>query len=126
MIATLRKAKRTAALFVGATALAATAGLVTATPAAAGDPNVCNGYQLCLWYDGNYENTRVMWDYLPIDGNFTVAHDVTSSLVNNSSSTLCFYEHPDYGGLEFRVAPWARWAYVPSWINDKISSMRRC
>ncbi|MFE5539109.1 peptidase inhibitor family I36 protein [Streptomyces sp. NPDC056492] len=52
--------------------------------------------------------------------------DRASSVVNNTGSGICFYEHVGYGGLEFRIGPREKWASVPSWINDKISSFKYC
>ncbi|MEU1286800.1 peptidase inhibitor family I36 protein [Kitasatospora sp. NPDC005856] len=52
--------------------------------------------------------------------------DTASSVVNNTGSSICFYEHNWYGGAEFRIGAWERWPSVPSWINDRISSFKYC
>ncbi|MEU8777363.1 peptidase inhibitor family I36 protein [Streptomyces sp. NPDC048606] len=52
--------------------------------------------------------------------------DATSSVVNNTRGGVCFYEHTNYGGLEFRIGAGEKWASVPSWINDRISSFKFC
>ncbi|MBZ4323090.1 hypothetical protein JNW98_27600 [Streptomyces sp. SCA2-4] len=44
--------------------------------------------------------------------------------MNNTRSSICFYEHNSYGGLEFEIGPGKKWASVPPWINDKISSFK--
>ncbi|MFJ5265874.1 peptidase inhibitor family I36 protein [Streptomyces sp. NPDC088387] len=118
-------AKRRAALFLGAATLATSAGLGAAAPASAAASD-CNGYQLCLFTDANYGGTLIRWNYLPAGGTLPSDHDSVSSIVNNSGSNICFYEHPGYGGLKFTVGPWQKWATVPDWINDKISSLTPC
>ncbi|WP_424216295.1 hypothetical protein ACN20G_29580 (plasmid) [Streptomyces sp. BI20] len=52
--------------------------------------------------------------------------DSTSSIGNSTNLSMCFYEHKNHGGLEFRIGPGEWWATIPSWINDKISSYRPC
>ncbi|MFF3431387.1 hypothetical protein [Streptomyces sp. NPDC002602] len=54
------------------------------------------------------------------------AKDTTSSIGNSTNLSMCFYEHRNYGGLEFRIGPGEWWATIPGWINDKISSYRPC
>ncbi|MEU9334892.1 peptidase inhibitor family I36 protein [Streptomyces sp. NPDC048290] len=124
MTALLSNARRRAALLLGALALAGTAGLAHPTPAAAAEWD-CDGYTMCLFSDSNYGGTLLRWNYQP-SGTLSSHHDITSSIVNNSGSAYCFYEHPDYGGLQFRIGPWERWASVPYWINDRISSLHPC
>ncbi|MET8830548.1 peptidase inhibitor family I36 protein [Streptomyces sp. NPDC004610] len=126
MTSLLRKAGSKVALFAGAAALAATAGLATATPAAAGTPDRCNGLELCLFQHSNYDGTNWTWFRVPRTVQLSVGNDAVSSLVNNTSNSLCFYEHGNLTGLEFRIGPWERWGSVPSWINDRISSYRIC
>ncbi|MGW2672158.1 peptidase inhibitor family I36 protein [Streptomyces sp. NPDC001272] len=57
---------------------------------------------------------------------WTGMQDIASSVVNNTGSGICFYEHNYYGGLEFKVGPHEKWPAVPSWINDRISSFKYC
>ncbi|MFJ6621423.1 peptidase inhibitor family I36 protein [Kitasatospora sp. NPDC091335] len=52
--------------------------------------------------------------------------DTTSSVLNNTGSSICFYENNWCAGPEFRIGPWERWPLVPSWINDRISSFKYC
>ncbi|MEV7286381.1 peptidase inhibitor family I36 protein [Streptomyces sp. NPDC093252] len=125
MTSLLRKAGSKIGLLAGAAALAATAGLATATPAAAGTPDRCNGLALCLFEHSNYDGTAWVWFSVPRSDSVRAGNDATSSLVNNSANSLCFYENQGTG-LEFRIGPWERWGSVPSWINDKISSFRIC
>ncbi|MER5768148.1 hypothetical protein [Streptomyces sp. NPDC001985] len=54
------------------------------------------------------------------------AQDSTSSIGNSTDLRMCFYEHGNYGGLEFRIGPGEWWATLPGWINDRISSYRPC
>ncbi|MFE4632187.1 hypothetical protein ACFRJ1_02245 [Streptomyces sp. NPDC056773] len=102
-------------------ALAASAGVVaTATPAAAlggvfiyANPN----YSIPVYPSGAPVQIAELTG---------PAKDTTSSIGNSTSFSMCFYEHKNYGGLEFRIGPGEWWATVPSWINDKISSYRPC
>jgi hypothetical protein len=52
--------------------------------------------------------------------------DSTSSIGNSTNLSMCFYEHKNYGGLEFRIDPGEWWATIPSWTANKISSYRPC
>ncbi|MGV9311913.1 hypothetical protein ACWDR0_06915 [Streptomyces sp. NPDC003691] len=54
------------------------------------------------------------------------ARDSVSSISNSTDLRMCFYEHGNFGGLEFRIGPGEMWATIPGWINDKISSYRPC
>ncbi|MFE7526443.1 peptidase inhibitor family I36 protein [Kitasatospora sp. NPDC057542] len=66
---------------------------------------------------GKLERNGALWDGM---------QDVASSVVNNTGSSICFYENNWYTGLEFKIGPRERWSSVPSWINDKISSFKYC
>ncbi|MET8831903.1 peptidase inhibitor family I36 protein [Streptomyces sp. NPDC004610] len=127
MTALTANVKRRAALFFGAATLAASAGLMNATPAAAAASD-CNGWAVCYWEHNDYNGGVYVFGSpgtLP-QGTPTFGHDLASSIVNNTGSAYCFYEHSYMTGLQFRIGPWERWGSVPSWINDKISSFKPC
>ncbi|MFJ3903943.1 peptidase inhibitor family I36 protein [Streptomyces sp. NPDC090025] len=114
------------ALLGAASVLAASAGvLVNASPA---DAAGCmgDGRSLCLRRDDNYGGYSLPFHMPNVNSNMGQYQDQVSSIVNDSSYSICFYEHPGYGGLEFRIGPWEWWATLPWWINDKISSFRPC
>ncbi|MEV7187310.1 peptidase inhibitor family I36 protein [Kitasatospora sp. NPDC093102] len=131
---------------------AAAAGLIVTGATSASATNVYNighgagscpsGY-VCLWSESNFieggfvndskfgsfasnQNTGDMGKLQHTSGGDKGMQDVTSSVLNNTGSSICFYEHNNYGGAEFRIGPWEHWPYVPSWINDKISSFKYC
>ncbi|MFJ3876864.1 peptidase inhibitor family I36 protein [Streptomyces sp. NPDC090077] len=66
---------------------------------------------------GKLKRTGALWDGM---------QDTASSVVNNTGSSICFYEHNNYGGLQFKIGPREKWPSVPSWINDRISSFTYC
>ncbi|WP_186768268.1 peptidase inhibitor family I36 protein [Streptomyces qinzhouensis] len=125
-ISVLSHAKRRLALLGAAVTLAASAGvLATAAPAeAAGCME--NGRSLCLRKHDNYGGYSLPYNMPNVDSNLGQYQDQVSSIINDSHYSICFYEHPGYGGLEFRIGPWEWWATLPGWINDKISSFRPC
>ncbi|MER7701830.1 peptidase inhibitor family I36 protein [Kitasatospora sp. NPDC097605] len=105
----------------------------------------CPANWVCLWSDYNFVrgNPAGGYDYgavgsdqnVPDMGKFVYEskswrwkgmQDQASSVVNNTGSSICFYEHNGYGGAEFRIGPWEKWATVPGWINDRISSFKYC
>ncbi|MEU8777364.1 peptidase inhibitor family I36 protein [Streptomyces sp. NPDC048606] len=103
----------------------------------------CPDNHVCLWPEGNFIERSFANDhkYSSVASNQNVGdmgklgrdsagdkgmQDVTSSVLNNTGSAVCFYEHNNYGGMEFRIGPREHWPSVPSWINDKISSFKRC
>lgn len=108
-------------------------------------PGKCPANWVCLWSENDFVrgNPRDGYDYgavgsdqnIPDMGKFKFEsklfrwkgmQDSASSVVNNTGSSICFYEHNKYGGLEFKVGPHEKWSSVPSWINDRISSYRYC
>ncbi|GAA2994731.1 hypothetical protein GCM10020229_04050 [Kitasatospora albolonga] len=105
----------------------------------------CPANWVCLWSDNNFVrgNPKGGTDYGAVGSDENTAdmgkivfesklwrwkgmQDEASSVVNNTGSAICFYEHNNYGGLEFRVGPHEKWASVPGWINDRISSFKYC
>ncbi|MEU3778624.1 peptidase inhibitor family I36 protein [Streptomyces sp. NPDC032472] len=145
----LSKKKKMTRLGLGA---AAVTGLIMATATSASAATVSdighgagscpNGY-VCLWSEGNFIQGKFVYDHKfgSFASNQNVGdmgklgrtstgdkgmQDITSSVVNNTGSSICFYEHNWYGGLEFKIGPWEKWPSVPSWINDKISSFKYC
>ncbi|MGV9311912.1 peptidase inhibitor family I36 protein [Streptomyces sp. NPDC003691] len=122
----LARAKRRLALLGAVVTLAASAGvLANATPAEAAGC-MGNGRSLCLRKDVNYGGYSLPFSMPNVHTNLGQYQDQVSSIVNDSHYSICFYEHPNYGGLEFRIGPWEWWASLPGWINDKISSFRPC
>ncbi|MEV7286213.1 hypothetical protein AB0O01_16835 [Streptomyces sp. NPDC093252] len=113
--------KRRSALIGAVAAMAATAGVVaTATPAAAqGNVFVYANYNYSIPVYPSGAPVYVT--------NLTgIAKDSISSVGVTTDHGMCFYEHANFGGLEFKVGRGEWWAQVPSWINDKISSYRPC
>ncbi|MFJ8160126.1 peptidase inhibitor family I36 protein [Streptomyces sp. NPDC096136] len=145
MMMTLRR--KTARLAVGA---AAVAGLVMTASASASasvligigqGAGACPAQHVCLWSENDFVGATSGSKFGAIASNqnvgdlgklkrdgalWTGMQDVTSSVVNNTGSGICFYEHNNYGGLQFRIGPWEKWPSVPSWINDRISSFTYC
>ncbi|MFD0378099.1 peptidase inhibitor family I36 protein [Streptomyces sp. NPDC127112] len=148
----MRNARRTAMrLAVGAATLTA-AVVATATSASAyvltdiqTGAGKCPANWVCLWSESNFVrgNPAGGYDFGAVGSDQNVSdmgkfvfesklfrwkgmQDSASSVVNNTGSGICFYEHNNYGGLEFRIGPREQWASVPGWINDKISSFKYC
>ncbi|MCF3179074.1 peptidase inhibitor family I36 protein [Streptomyces polychromogenes] len=139
--------RKTARLAVSA---AAVAGLVmtAATSASASvllgigqGAGACPGGHVCLWSENDFVGATSGSKFGAIASNqnvgdlgklqrdgalWTGMQDITSSVVNNTGSAICLYEHNNYGGLQFRIGPWEKWPSVPSWINDRISSFKYC
>ncbi|MFI9201957.1 peptidase inhibitor family I36 protein [Streptomyces sp. NPDC053048] len=101
----------------------------------------CPSNYVCLWSENDFfgstggsKFTAIASDQnigdmgkLKRDGAlWTGMQDITSSVVNNTGSSICFYEHNGYRGLEFKIGPREKWPSVPSWINDRISSFKYC
>ncbi|MFI2611012.1 peptidase inhibitor family I36 protein [Kitasatospora sp. NPDC018619] len=133
-------------------AAAAAAGLVLTVAGSAGATNVynighgagsCPSGFVCLWSEANFiqgtfyndakfgafasdQNTGDMGKLQRVASTDKGMQDVTSSVLNNTRSSVCFYEHNTYGGLEFKVGPGEHWPSLPSWINDRISSFKYC
>lgn len=124
--------------------------MLTATPANATTAfdighgaGSCPDGHICLWSEGNFIQGRFVYDHKfgSVASNQNIGdmgklarspagdkgmQDVTSSVLNNTGSRVCFYEHNGYRGAEFRIGPGEQWPSVPSWINDKISSFKYC
>ncbi|MFI0977717.1 hypothetical protein ACH4SP_11950 [Streptomyces sp. NPDC021093] len=125
----LAKTKQQLALAAAVGTLAATAGVAaTATPAAAAAATTdANFAGVFIYANPNY-SIPVYPSGAPVTvGELTGSgKDSTSSIGNSTNLSMCFYEHKNYGGLEFRIGPGEWWATIPNWINDKISSYRPC
>ncbi|MFI1864032.1 hypothetical protein [Streptomyces jumonjinensis] len=124
----LRKTKQRLALAAAVGALAATAGVVTtAAPAAAAPAPAVAFAGVFIYANPNY-SIPVYPSGAPVQvAELTGSgRDTTSSIGNSTDLSMCFYEHRNYGGLEFRIGPGEWWATIPGWINDKISSYRPC
>ncbi|MFJ2742932.1 hypothetical protein ACIO3O_25075 [Streptomyces sp. NPDC087440] len=123
----LAKTKQHLALAAAVGTLAATAGaLATAAPAGAAATGA-NFAGVFIYANPNY-SIPVYPSGAPVQvGELTGSgKDSTSSIGNSTNLSMCFYEHKNYGGLEFRIGPGEWWATIPGWINDKISSYRPC
>ncbi|MED7955033.1 peptidase inhibitor family I36 protein [Streptomyces sp. BE303] len=131
---------------------AAAAGLFVATATSASATSVfdighgagsCPSGYVCLWSEGNFIQGKFVYDHKfgSFASNQNVSdmgklarsstgdkgmQDVTSSVLNNTGSSICFYENNGYSGLEFKIGPGEHWPSVPSWINDRISSFKYC
>ncbi|MFI1868289.1 hypothetical protein [Streptomyces jumonjinensis] len=122
----LRKTRQRLAAAGAVGALAASAGLVmNAPPATAAPAHALAG--VFIYANPNY-SIPVYPSGAPVQvANLSgPAQDSTSSIGNSTDLRMCFYEHGNYGGLEFRIGPGEWWATLPGWINDKISSYRPC
>ncbi|MFJ2821839.1 peptidase inhibitor family I36 protein [Streptomyces toxytricini] len=139
--------KKMAKLGLGAAAVTALT-LTTATSASAATilglgtgAGACPANYVCLWADGDFVSGSPAGKFGSIAANQNVGdmgklqrsgalwsgmQDEASSVVNNTGSSICFYEHNGYGGAQFRIGPWEKWPSVPSWINDRISSFTYC
>ncbi|MDX2514826.1 peptidase inhibitor family I36 protein [Streptomyces stelliscabiei] len=131
--------KRTRTAIVAATATLALGAAVTDASAylqrtGNGTTGTCANFQLCLYqhtvYNGDMagftgvEGASFKW-VSPVSGNSwtdTYMNDKISSMVNNSSSAFCFYEHWDLKGLTFLIHGNEDWPYLNSYIVDKISA----
>ncbi|MFB9365114.1 peptidase inhibitor family I36 protein [Kitasatospora albolonga] len=132
-----------AALAAGLTlALSTSANAASVYDISHGAGSCPDGY-VCLWPEANFihHNFALESKYGSYGSNQNVGdmgklgrgpagdkgmQDVASSLVNKTGSSICFYEHNWYGGLQFKVGPHEEWPYLPGWINDKISSFKYC
>ncbi|MGK5639891.1 peptidase inhibitor family I36 protein [Streptomyces sp. URMC 126] len=131
------------------TVVAAAGLILTATASASADTilgigqgaGACPANHVCLWSENGFvgntgghkfgaiASDRNIGDLGKLERSgalWTGMQDITSSVVNNTGSSVCFYEHNGYGGLQFKVGPREQWASVPPWINDKISSFKYC
>ncbi|MFG2919501.1 peptidase inhibitor family I36 protein [Kitasatospora sp. NPDC048298] len=132
----------TVAGVLAATTTSASADVLTSIQTGAGK---CPANWVCLWSENDFikgnpkggidfgaigSNQNIpdiaYIQFLPNEHRWKGMVDDASSVVNNTGSSICFYEHNNYGGLEFRIGPHEQWASVPSWINDKISSFKFC
>ncbi|MFI9201959.1 peptidase inhibitor family I36 protein [Streptomyces sp. NPDC053048] len=127
---------------VAATTTSASASVLTDIQTGSGK---CPANWVCLWSENDFVrgNPRSGLDYGAVGSDQNVSdmgkfvfesklwrwkgmQDSASSVVNNTGSSICFYEHNEYRGLEFRIGPREKWSSVPSWINDRISSYKFC
>ncbi|MFJ3876865.1 peptidase inhibitor family I36 protein [Streptomyces sp. NPDC090077] len=131
-------AAATGLILAGATAASAT----TVFDIGHGAGSCPDGY-VCLWSEGNFIQGKPVLDHKfgAVASNQNIGdmgklartsagdkgmQDTASSVVNNTGSSICFYEHNNYGGLQFKIGPREKWPSVPAWINDKISSFKYC
>ncbi|ARF74773.1 peptidase inhibitor family I36 protein [Kitasatospora albolonga] len=111
-------------LWTAATVLAVTAGtaVLTAPPAAA-DPNQCPNGSFCVWEQSSYRGDfRHYTASTPNVGNYM--NDRMTSYWNRTGRTVSVYEHSNYVGCMFSIAPGGSEAAVASHFNDKMTSLR--
>lgn len=142
----MKNSKKKAGLALSAVSAAAWV-MMTAAPAGATThvdigqgSGACPTHYVCLWSEYDFigsgghkfgaiatdESIRDMGKLKRYGTLWKGMQDVTSSVLNNTGGSVCLYEHNGYGGLEARIGPGAKWSAVPSWINDRISSLRPC
>ncbi|MFD5494773.1 peptidase inhibitor family I36 protein [Streptomyces sp. NPDC001812] len=111
-------------LWTAAAALALTAGTVflTASPAAA-DYTQCPSGSFCVWEQSSYRGDfRHYTSSNPNVGDYM--NDRMTSYWNRTGKTVSVYEHSNYVGCMFTVAPGGSEAAVASHFNDKMTSLR--
>lgn len=133
-------------LFGMLAALAAVLGIAFATGGVAQaklvgvGPSSCNENWVCIWpdqwwqpgstnqgYSGGYGDIDNAWvGNLANDPDGWKLNDATSSLVNNSGWSWCFFGNANFGGSNFRAGPDEWWGTLPNWTNDVISSFKNC
>lgn len=125
----------TVALGIGA----ATAGSAQARLIHVGSA-VCNDNWVCLWDDqywqpGTSGVSQANSGIADIDNAWVsnlnatednLMNDETSSLVNNTGWTWCFFSNANFSGANFAVGHDEWWGTVPGWINDSITSFKNC
>ena len=109
--------------------------------------------RVCVWKDVDFQEGRHIKDVFPSVrfGNEAISqgfkdfgrlmrktkfygiNDQVSSIVNNTSFSMCFYEHKKYAGGKLNVPPGAKISDLRSrtfdnghGANDAISSFRKC
>ncbi|MEV7080882.1 peptidase inhibitor family I36 protein [Streptomyces sp. NPDC093516] len=99
---------------------------LTASPAAAEDAHL----SICLSYNlegaGNCQSAGAGYG---ISNLKEVAwggwNDTISSVNNRTPYRYCFYVDAGYQGTSWSIDPW-QWSNVPSYMDNKISSLRPC
>ncbi|WP_433432712.1 peptidase inhibitor family I36 protein [Nonomuraea sp. CA-141351] len=110
-------------------AACATAALVGAAPAQAKATAWAECYEgyVCLYGDTNGEGRYLNTAGPTLRNVGSRMNDLTSSIWNRTSYTVCFYEHADTWGRELvRLGPGGWTANVGSAANDKITSYTFC
>lgn len=98
------------------------------------EPSCPSGSTACVWesqgytqrviYFGNAREERRMKSRKI--GAFDDMDNRISSLISTYDGHLCFYDLEDFGGVEFKIGPKEKWATIPWWIDNKISSFKVC
>jgi hypothetical protein len=105
-----------------AVSVAAAIAALTA-PSAAADAEQCPSGSFCVWEQSSYRGDfRHYTDSNPNVGNYM--NDRMTSYWNRTGKTVSVYEHSNYVGCMFSVAPGSYEAAVPSHFNDKMTSLR--
>ncbi|MFI9624498.1 peptidase inhibitor family I36 protein [Streptomyces sp. NPDC052042] len=111
-------------LWTAAAVLAFTAGTasMTASPAAA-DSDQCPSGSFCVWEQSSYRGDfRHYTSSNPNVGDYM--NDRMTSYWNRTGKTVSVYEHSNYVGCMFTIAPGKSEAAVASHFNDKMTSLR--
>ncbi|SOD64364.1 Peptidase inhibitor family I36 [Streptomyces zhaozhouensis] len=100
---------------------AATATLGTHTASA--DSDQCPNGSFCVWEQSSYRGD--FRHYTSSNANVgDYMNDRMTSYWNRTGKTVSVYEHSNYTGCMFSVAPGASEAAVASHFNDKMTSIR--
>lgn len=111
-------------LGTAAAVLALTAGtaFLTASPAAA-DSSQCPSGSFCVWEQSSYRGD--FRHYTSSNSNVgDYMNDRMTSYWNRTGKTVSVYEHSNYVGCMFTIAPGKSEAAVASHFNDKMTSLR--
>ncbi|MFE2290136.1 peptidase inhibitor family I36 protein [Streptomyces sp. NPDC059452] len=111
-------------LWTAAAILTVTAGTAALTaPPAAADADQCPSGSFCVWEQSSYRGDfRHYTASNPNVGNYM--NDRMTSYWNRTGRTVSVYEHSNYVGCMFSVAPGGSEAAVASHFNDKMTSFR--
>ena len=94
--------------------------------AQAATPSACLG-KLCVFEHSNYGGRYVAYATGSSDmSRFgPYFNDRASSVRNGTGSRWCAYENANYGGRGMVIQPYQSISYL-GWLNDRMSSIRRC
>ena len=116
-------------LLTTALAVLSTLSMTIASPAQAQDQVqvACPANRICLYEHVNFGGRVAIYqvgsrDMSRFGPRF---NNMTSSIINNTGSRWCAYDHANYRGQFLVITPWQRLPSLPGW-NDRISSLRRC
>ncbi|ALC26734.1 peptidase inhibitor family I36 protein [Streptomyces bacillaris] len=106
-----------------AVTIAATSAAALTAPPAAADSDQCPNGSFCVWEQSSYRGDfRHYTGSNPNVGNYM--NDRMTSYWNRTGRTVSVYEHSNYVGCMFSIAPGGSEAAVASHFNDKMTSLR--